>query len=151
MSYEMQGWFFEDWDEGYELWTASRTVTEADIVAFAGVSGDFNPLHTNEVFAAATPMKSRIAHGMLGAAIATGLANQTRTMEGTTIALMSQTLNYRAPIFPGDTVTLCLKVARKKPSSKGGKGVIWFEMNLVNQRDEIVTDGEWVLLMRARG
>ena len=150
MSYEMQGRFFEDWDEGHELWTSSRTVTEADIAAFAGVSGDFNPLHTSEVFAAGTPMKTRIAHGMLGVAIATGLANQTRTMEGTTIALMSQTLNYRAPVFPGDTLTLCLTVAKKKPSSKGGKGIVWFDMNLVNQRDETVTSGEWVLLMRAR-
>jgi len=60
MSYEFQGMYFEDWEEGYELWTASRTVTEGDIMAFAGVSGDFNPLHTNEVFAGATPMKTRM-------------------------------------------------------------------------------------------
>ncbi len=151
MAYEMQGWAFEDWEIGKELWTASRTVTEADIAAFAGVSGDFNPLHTNEVFAAATPMKTRIAHGMLGVAIATGLANQTRTMEGTTIALMSQTLNYKAPIFPGDTVTLCLTVTDRKMSSKGGRGVVTFKMELFNQRDEVVTDGQWILMMKARG
>ena len=151
MGYEFQGWFFEEWEEGYELWTASRTVTDADIMAFAGVSGDFNPLHTNEVFASQTPMKGRIAHGMLGVAIATGLANQTRTMEGTTLALMSQTLNYKAPIFPGDTVTLRLTVAGTKMSSKGGRGVVRLKMDLFNQRDEVVTDGEWVLLMRAKG
>ncbi len=150
MAYEFQGMFFEDWEEGYELWTASRTITEADIMAFAGVSGDFNPLHTNEVFASTTPMRGRIAHGMLGVAIATGLANQTRTMEGTTMALMSQTLNYKAPIFPGDTVTLCLTVLKRKMSSKGGKGVVWLKMELFNQRDEVTTDGEWVLLMKAR-
>jgi 3-hydroxybutyryl-CoA dehydratase len=151
MSYEFQGMYFEDWTDGYELWTASRTVTEGDIMAFAGVSGDFNPLHTNEVFASSTPMKTRIAHGMLGVAVATGLANQTRTMEGTTMALISQTLNYKAPIFPGDTVTLRLTVDRRKLSSKGGKGVVWFKMDLFNQRDEVVTDGEWVLLMKAKG
>ena len=151
MAYEFQGMYFEDWTEGYELWTASRTITEADIMAFAGVSGDFNPLHTNEVFAASTPMKGRIAHGMLGVAIATGLANQTRTMEGTTMALISQTLNYKAPIFPGDTVTLRLTVAGAKMSSKGGKGVVRLKMDLFNQRDEVTTDGEWVLLMKARG
>ena len=150
MSYEFQGMYFEDWEEGYELWTASRTVTEGDIMAFAGVSGDFNPLHTNEVFAGATPMKTRIAHGMLGVAVATGLANQTRTMEGTTMALISQTLNYKAPIFPGDTVTLRLTVERRKLSSKGGKGGVWFKMDLFNQRDEVVTDGQWTLLMKAR-
>ena len=151
MTYEMQGWYFEQWEEGYELWTASRTVTEGDISTFAGVSGDFNPLHTNEVFAAATPMKGRIAHGMLGVAIATGLANQTRTMEGTTIALMSQTLNYKAPIYPGDTVTLRLTVVGKKESSKGGRGVVRLKMDLFNQRDQVVTDGEWVLMMRCKG
>ena len=150
MGYEFQGWYFEDWEEGHELWTASRTITEADIMNFAGISGDFNPLHTNEVFAGATPMKSRIAHGMLGVAVATGLANQTRTMEGTTLALMSQTLNYKAPIFPGDTITLRLTVAGKKMSSKGGRGVVRLKMDLFNQRDEVVTDGEWVLLMRSK-
>lgn len=150
MSYEFQGWYFEDWEDGYELWTASRTITEADIAAFAGVSGDFNPLHTNEVFAATTPMKTRIAHGMLGVAVATGLANQTRTMEGTTLALISQTLNYKAPIFPGDTVTLRLTVMEKKLSSKGGRGVITMAMDLFNQRDEVVTNGQWVLMMKAK-
>ncbi len=151
MSYEFQGWYFEDWEEGRELWTASRTISEADIAAFAGVSGDFNPLHTNEVFAASTPMKTRIAHGMLGVAVATGLANQTRTMEGTTIALMSQTLNYKAPVFPGDTLTLRLTVEERKLSSKGGRGVVTLAMDLFNQRDEVVTDGHWVLMMKARG
>jgi len=150
MSYEFQGWYFEDWEDGYELWTASRTITEADIAAFAGVSGDFNPLHTNEVFAATTPMKTRIAHGMLAVAIATGLANQTRTMEGTTIALMSQTLNYKAPVFPGDTITLRLTVVGKKLSSKGGRGVLTLAMDVFNQRDEVVTDGQWVLMMKAK-
>jgi len=71
-------------------------------------------------------------------------------MEGTTMALISQTLNYKAPIFPGDTVTLRLTVERRKLSSKGGKGVVWFKMDLFNQRDEVVTDGQWTLLMKAR-
>ena len=150
MSYEMQGWYYEDWTDGYELWTASRTITEADIGAFAGVSGDFNPLHTNEVFAAATPMKTRIAHGMLGVAVATGLANQTRTMEGTTIALMSQTLNYKAPVFPGDTLTLRLTVEKKKETKSPKRGIVFFKMDLFNQKDEVVTDGQWILMMQRK-
>ncbi len=151
MSYEMQGMYYEDWTDGYQLWTASRTITEADIAAFAGVSGDFNPLHTNEVFAASTPLKTRIAHGMLGVAVATGLANQSRTMEGTTIALMSQTLNYKAPVFPGDTLTLCLTVIERKETKNPGRGIIRFKMELFNQNDAVVTDGEWLLMMARKG
>lgn len=150
MSYEMQGMYYEDWTDGYQLWTASRTITEADIAAFAGVSGDFNPLHTNEVFAASTPLKTRIAHGMLGVAVATGLANQSRTMEGTTIALMSQTLNYKAPVFPGDTLTLCLTVIERKETKNPGRGIIRFKMELFNQNDVVVTDGEWLLMMQRK-
>lgn len=148
MSYTPRGLTFDQFELGQTFTTASRTVTEADVVAFAGLSGDFNPLHTDETFARTTPFGGRIAHGMLGAAIATGLANQLGIFEGTTIALISQTLRYTAAIRFGDTVHLELKVAEKRETSKPDRGVITFEATLVNQEDRPVIEGQWVLMLR---
>ena len=77
---------FEDFEVGAETVTDSRTVTEADVVAFAGVSGDYNPLHVDVEFARTTPFGERIAHGLLGLAIASGLVSRTGAIEGTTLA-----------------------------------------------------------------
>lgn len=148
MSYTPRGLTFDQFELGQTFTTASRTVTEADVVAFAGLSGDFNPLHTDETFARTTPFGGRIAHGMLGAAIATGLANQLGIFEGTTIALISQTLRYTAAIRFGDTIHLELKVAEKKETSRPDRGVITFEATLVNQEDRPVIEGQWVVMLR---
>lgn len=128
--------------------TGGRTVTEADVVSFAGLSGDFNPLHTDAVFAAKTPFGKRIAHGMLAASISTGQAQTLGIFEGTTLALMQQTFQYKAPVFFGDTIRLRLTVASVKPSSKGGKGVVTFHSEILNQEDVVAVGGEWVVLMR---
>ncbi len=148
MSNKPRGRTFDQFDVGEVITTARRTVTEADIVNFAGLSGDFNPLHTDEVFAKETPFGTRIAHGMLVASIATGLANQLGVFEGTTIALLEQTVRYRGAVFPGDTIHLELRVADKKESSKPDRGVVTFEATIKNQRGEAVIEGQWVLLMR---
>jgi acyl dehydratase len=126
----------------------SRTVTEADVVAFAGVSGDYNPLHTNEEFMKGSPFGGRIAHGMLCASIGTGLANQLGIFEGTTIAVMQITLKFTGAVKFGDTVRLKLTCKDKKESSKGDKGTATFTGELFNQRDERVLDSEWVVLLK---
>jgi acyl dehydratase len=148
MSYQPRGRTFDQFELDEVITTARRTITEADIVNFAGLSGDFNPLHTDEEFAKETPFGTRIAHGMLVASIATGLANQLGVFEGTTIALMEQTVRYRGAVLPGDTIHLELRVADKKETSKPDRGVITFAAAVKNQRDEAVIEGEWVLLMR---
>jgi len=147
MSYKFKGLKFSQFEVGQIYYTARRTITEADVVNFAGLTGDFNPLHVDEVYAQETPFKKRIAHGMLGVAIATGLANQLGIFEGTTIALLSQTISYKGPVFFGDTVQLELHVKDTKPSSKGGKGVVTFSCPLKNQRGETIVEGEWVVMM----
>ena len=147
MAYKFKGLKFSDFEVGQVYYTARRTITEADVVNFAGITGDFNPLHVDEVYAKTTPFKKRIAHGMLGVAIATGLANQLGIFEGTTIALLSQTVNYKGPIFFGDTVQLRLHVKETKPSSKPGKGVVTFQCLLKNQREEIVIESIWVVML----
>lgn len=145
-----RGHFFSDFEPDQVFTTGRRTVTEADVVAFAGLSGDFNPLHTDQVFAEQTPFGQRIAHGMLSASISTGLAQTLGIFEGTTLALMEQTFQYKAPVFFGDTIHLRLTVSELKPSSKGGKGVVTFRSEVVKQDGTVVVDGRWVVLMRDR-
>ncbi len=151
MTYRMRGLTFDQFELGQTFSTASRTVTEADVVAFAGLSGDFNPLHTDETFARTTPFGGRIAHGMLGAAIATGLANQLGVFEGTTLALLTQTIRYTGVIRFGDTIHLELKVAEKKETSRPDRGVVTFDTAVVNQDEKTVIEGQWVLMMRKSG
>jgi acyl dehydratase len=140
---------YNEFEIGAHFISQARTVTEADVIAFAGLSGDFNPLHTNEEFGKNTPFGKRIAHGILIQAMATGMANWTGIFEGTTIALMEQTIRYKNVIFFGDTVHLDLEVMEKKPTSKPDRGIVRFAARVVNQRDEVVQEGEWTLLMKA--
>lgn len=148
MGYKMRGLFFEDFEVGREFHSASRTITEADVVAFAGLSGDFNPLHTDETFAQKTPIGTRIAHGMLSMAVATGLANQMGIFEGTTIALMQQTIKYAGMVRFGDTIRIVMTVTNRKESSSSNKrGVVNYNVVILNQDDKTVIDSEWVLMM----
>jgi acyl dehydratase len=143
-----RGLKFSEFEVGNTWTTPARTVTEADVVNFAGLSGDFNPLHTDATFAAKTPFEQRVAHGMLAASISTGLGQLTGIFEGTTLALMQQTFAYKAPVFFGDTIRLRLTVESTKPSSKGGKGVVTFASDILNQDDTVVVAGNWVVLFR---
>ena len=145
-----RGLLFDQFEDGATFISPARTVTEADVVAFAGISGDFNPLHTDAVFAAGTPFGQRVAHGMLIASIATGMANWTGVFEGTTLALMEQVIQYRGPVRFGDTIHLELTVAEKKPTSKPDRGVVVFQTQVKNQEGTSVIDGRWTLMMRRR-
>jgi acyl dehydratase len=143
--------FFEDFSVGQETKTPARTITEADVVAFAGLSGDFNPIHTDAEFAAASPFKQRIAHGALGLAIVTGLGGRTGMLDGTAIAFLGiEEWRFSKPIFLGDTVHVRMTVTDARPSSKPGSGVLKRKMELVNQRGEVVQSGIFVTLVRAR-
>ncbi len=145
-----RGLTFEEFNPGDCYESQGRTVTEADVVTFAGLSGDFNPLHTNAEFAGTTPFGERIAHGMLVASMATGMANWTGIFEGTTLALMEQLIRYRGAVKFGDTVHLQLEVLEKKETSKPDRGVVRFAARMVNQDGGLVVDGEWTLLMKRR-
>jgi acyl dehydratase len=143
-----RGLTFDEFEIGARVVSQARTVTEADVVAFAGLSGDFNPLHTNVEFGKGTPFGERIAHGMLVMSMATGMANWTGIFEGTTLALMEQVIRYKGAVKFGDTIHLVLEVLEKKPTSKPNRGVIRVATLVYNQRDEIVIDGEWTLMMK---
>ncbi len=143
-----RGLTFDQFEMGAKYTSQSRTVTEADVVAFAGLSGDFNPLHTDAEFGKKTPFGERIAHGMLVVSMATGMSNWTGLFEGTTMALMEQVIRYKKPVMFGDTIHLELEVIKKKETSKPDRGVITVATRINNQRDEVVVDGQWTLLMK---
>jgi len=148
MSYKMRGLTFDQFEVGQVFETMSRTIAEADVVNFAGLSGDYNPLHTDAAFMAGSPFGERIAHGMLCASVGTGLANQLGIFEGTTIAVLQITLRFTGAVRFGDTVRLKMTCEALKESSKGGKGTATFKSELFNQRDEQVLDSEWVVLLK---
>ena len=141
-----KGMFFSEYEIGQKFTTGRRTVTEADVVAFAGLSGDFNPLHTDAIFAAQTPFGQRIAHGMLVVSISTGLSQTLGIFEGTTIGLLEQSFAYKAPTFFGDTIHLEMEVSQVKPTSKPGRGIVTFQARIIKQDGTIVNDGLWKVM-----
>jgi acyl dehydratase len=151
MSYVPRGRHFDDFRVGETFTTAARTVTESAVDQFAGISGDFNPLHTDEESARQSPMKGRVAHGMLVLAIATGLVNQLGLYEGTTLALLGMDrIRWTAPVKLGDTIHIVLTVKETRESSKPDRGVLVVDVAVRNQRDETVCQAEWTTLMARR-
>jgi 3-hydroxybutyryl-CoA dehydratase len=146
-----RGLYFEDFEVGWEVMSPGRTVTETDIMLFAGLSGDYNQLHTDAEFAKETPFGQRVAHGLLGLAMASGLASRLGFIEGTAEAFLGLTWKFKAPIFVGDTISLQAKVTRKKALRRLGGGIIVLDMVLVNQKGEKVQEGEWRALIRGKG
>lgn len=147
MVYHPAGRTFESYQLDEEFVTPARTVTEADVVAFAGLSGDYNPLHTDEEFARTSPFGSRIAHGVLTLAIVTGLCHQLRIWDGTVIALLNTTANYTYPVRFGDTIRAQLRVIDLKETRHLDRGIVTFEVAAVNQRDERVFNGQFSLMV----
>lgn len=150
MSDRPSGRYFEEFTAGETLTTSRRTVTEADVTAFAGLSGDFNPLHTDEVFAQSTPFGGRIAHGMLVVAISTGQVNQAGWFAGTTIALLEMTTKFVGVVKPGDTVRTVLEVTDLKETRRPDRGIVTLAARIENQRGEVVVDGQHVVMMSRR-
>ena len=145
------GLTYEEWELGAVYETRGRTITEADVVSFAGLSGDYNPIHTDAEAAKATPFGERIVHGMLTVAISTGMANQTGLMEGTTVALLEQNIKYKAPVRFGDTVHLRMEVIEKRETSKPDRGIVKLAAQMLNQRNEVVVEMIWTQLMVRQG
>jgi acyl dehydratase len=142
---------FEDIEVGFRFETPRRTVTEADLVAFAGVSGDFNPLHTDAVFAADSIYGERIAHGALVLSLATGLRQRTGLFDGTLMGLLEiRSWRFRAPVRIGDTIRVVNEVTELRPTSKPDRGVMVQRVEVVNQDDVTVADGELIALLRRR-
>lgn len=147
----MVGMFWEEWDIGAEFQTASRTITEADIVNFAGISGDYNPLHIDEEFCKQTQFGTRIAHGPLVYSIAAGLLFQLHLYDDTLIAFLGfDSLKFTLPVKIGDTVRVRVEVLEKRETSKPDRGVMKRLLQVLNQRDEIVQEGVQAFLLKKK-
>jgi len=144
-----RGQYFEEFAVGDEASTSARTITEADVVQFAGLSGDYNPLHTDAEFAKGTPFGQRIAHGLLGLSIASGLADRAGFIEGTTLAFLGLEWKFSKPVLFGDTIHLRTEVVKTRPMKRLGGGLVEFDVRVLNQRDEVVQRGTWRMLMRS--
>ncbi len=145
-----KGLYFEDLNVGDTIVTDGRTITEADIMLFAGLSGDHYKLHTNEEYAKTTMFGSRIAHGLLILSIGTGLSMQLGFLNGTVEAFMSLEWQFRRPMYIGDTVHVEAEIAEKKPMKRLGGGLITLKTRILNQKGEIVQRGTWSILVRSR-
>lgn len=141
------GWYYEEFEEGATLRTRGRTVTEADVVAFAGLTGDFNPLHTSATYAETTMFGQRIAHGMLSLSYAVGQAYQLGFLEQTVLAFRELEMKFSQPVFIGDTLTVELTVKEKKPVPRLGGGNVVMDVKIVNQDGKTVQKGSWTMVM----
>lgn len=145
----MKGKYFEDLKIGEHFETPRRTVTEADIVNFAGISGDYNPLHIDEEFAKKTRFGARIAHGVLTLSIMTGLWARLGILEGTVEAFYGiERLRFTKPVYIGDTLHVKMKVVDKE--EKGQSGMILVENTVLNQKSETVMVCTTNLLVKKR-
>lgn len=147
--------YFEDMQIGDKAVSVGRTITEADIVNFAGISGDYNTLHTDAEFAKGSIAGQRIAHGMLPYVIASGLFTRTSynlaIMESLTAFTEIRSWKFKKPVLIGDTIHVLVELIEKedsRPESKNGKVV--FRRTVINQKDEVVQEGEWVMLYKKR-
>ncbi|MFA4916960.1 MAG: MaoC/PaaZ C-terminal domain-containing protein [Syntrophales bacterium] len=153
MAQESTSRFFEDLEIGEEYTSPSRTVTEADIVNFAGLSGDYNELHTSEEFCKNSTFGTRIGHGLLGLCIASGLFTRSDFYLQTTkntIAFLGLSWKFKGPIKIGDTLTLKLTLIDKKETKNPERGIFILKREVYNQRGEIVQEGETQSMIKRR-
>ena len=141
--------WFEEIEVGEEYESPGRTVTEADIVIFAGLSGDYNILHTDAEHMKSSIFGERIAHGLLGLAIQSGLFTRTG-IPYATLAVGSLRWKFKGPIKIGDTIRLRAKVSAKDEGEKPDRGVVTVDRQVLNQRDEVVQEGETELVVERR-
>jgi 3-hydroxybutyryl-CoA dehydratase len=147
----MTGLYFEEFSVGQRIDTVGRTVGEGDIFNFAGLTGDFNQIHTNAVFAGKTQFGQRIAHGLLGLSLATGLIMQTGFLEGTVLAFREiNEWKFIKPFFIGDTIYSELTITETKALPRIGGGAIIAAIVVKNQTDEICQRGSLNLLVLSK-
>lgn len=143
--------YYEDLKVGETFESPGRTVTEADVMTFAGLSGDYNVLHTDEEFMKGTPFGTRIAHGLLGLAMQSGLGSRAIAPPVATAAFLGlKEWNFRKPIFFGDTIKVRIAVEEMRETSKPGRGIVHWRREVVNQKGEVVQEGLTVTLVNCR-
>lgn len=146
-----RGMYFEEFAPGQKITTAGRTITESDIVTFAGFSGDFNQIHTDAVYSQSSPAGQRVAHGLLVLSIASGLTVQTGLMEGTVVYFREiNEWKFIKPVFIGDTIHVDIEVLETKELRRTGTGLVTIQLDVRNQESETVMKGVWKALFATR-
>lgn len=151
MILKARGKTFDQLQVGDEITTLGRTITETDVVNFAGISGDFHPEHMNDEYALKGPLGGRIAHGLLTTSIATGMVNQTGITEGTTIAVLEMKQKFLKAVRFGDTIRSVFRIVDKKETKKLDRGIATAALTVLNQRDEIVLEAEVTMMLYRDG
>lgn len=143
-----RGLYYEEFEVGVQLTTAGRTITEADVVNFAGISGDYNSIHTDVAYSQDSFYGQRVAHGLLVLSIVSGLSFRTGMLEGTVIAWRDiGDWRFSQPVFIGDTVHAELEVVETKPMSRLNGGRVDLQVRVKNQDEVTVMNGRWGLLV----
>jgi acyl dehydratase len=145
------GRYYEELEIGQRFETPRRTVIDADISTFAGLTADFNPLHMDEVFAAASDFKGRITHGPMIVGMAFGLASRAGMMDGTVMGLLDISWKFMKPVRPGDTIGALVTILEKRPTRKPDRGVVTLQLDVRNQRDETAQIGIAKVLVQRKG
>jgi 3-hydroxybutyryl-CoA dehydratase len=149
MSFTSAHLFYEDVEIGQEWESPGRTVTQADIVNFAGLSGDFNPIHMDHEFCKTTPFREPIAHGLLILAMSSGLGLVYPPMR--TMAFVSmQEWKFLEPVYIGDTIRVRTKLVTKEERARGKRALITWQRDIVNQKNKTVQQGTIVTLVEGR-
>jgi 3-hydroxybutyryl-CoA dehydratase len=149
-TYIARGRYFEEFVQGDIAVSAGRTITEADIVNFAGLAGDYTQIHTNAEFAHQSFFGKRVAHGLLLMAIASGLLAQLGFIEGTVLAFRELFWKFSLPVFIGDTIHTEATVANLKTMGRLGGGAVTLDVRIINQSKEVVQGGQWTLLIASQ-
>ncbi|MEX1247041.1 MAG: MaoC/PaaZ C-terminal domain-containing protein [Anaerolineales bacterium] len=146
-----RGMYFEEFEVGQRIITAARTVTESDIVLFAGLTGDYNQIHVDAEYSKTSPFGARVAHGLLGLSIASGLVVQTGFMEGTVMAFREvNEWKFIKPIYIGDTIHVETELKETKAIPRIGGGSVLIALDVKNQTGETLMKGTWTALIAAR-
>jgi acyl dehydratase len=146
-----KGMYFEEFEVGQSIISVGRTITEADVVNFAGLTGDWTQIHTNAEYAAEHPFGQRVAHGLLGLSIASALATRLGFIEDTVLAFREiASWKFSLPIFIGDTIRMRATVTETKPMRRLGGGLVAFKVEILNQDDKVAQRGIWGLLVKSR-
>ena len=145
------GLYFEEFGVGQNVITEKRTITEDDIMTFAALSGDNNRIHTDPEFSKTTMFGRQVAHGLLGLAVASGLAWQTGILDGTVIAFREvNEWKFVKPVFIGDMIYVELEVREAKALPRIGGGSVTIALEVKNQNQEVCHRGLWTVLMMSK-
>ena len=147
LHYDFKGMLYDEWELNHQYISHARTITADDVSRYCALSGDYNPLYTNALFAEKSFYHGAVLPGGLTFIIANGLSCQTLWFDGSYIGLLDQKMQFAAPAHVGDTVYFSATPTAKRLSKKPGRGIITYDVALYNQRDEAIMTGTWVILM----